>query len=81
MLQDYLWSATVGVMACMALTLIWSHFKGLPTILTWAIGAFLGVAAWWISTHFSGALEVVLSLVLASVFMAIVEWHRRVVSD
>lgn len=79
MLQGYLGSAIIGVIASMALTLIWSSFKGLRTILTWAIGACLGVAAWWVFIHSNGAVEVVLTIVLAGVFMAIIDWHRRVI--
>lgn len=81
MVQDYLGSAIVALIASMALTLIWSRFKGLATILAWALGAFLGVAAWWVFTHLNGALGVVLNLVFAGIFMAVMDWHRKVVPD
>ncbi len=79
--QDYLWSAIMAVIASMATTLIWSRFKGLPTILTWAMAAILGVAAWWVFLHLNGALGVALNLVFAGIFMAVVDWHRKVVPD
>lgn len=79
MWQNYLGSAVLGFAVSMAITLIWSRFKGFPTILTWTVGAILGVAAWWAHGRFGGALEVVLSFVLAGVFMAIIDWHQRVV--
>lgn len=81
MLQDYLGSAVIGVVGSMAITLIWSRFKGLPTILAWAMGAFLGVAAWWVYVHLNGMLEVVVGLVLAGIFMAVMDWHRKTVPD
>lgn len=81
MLQSYLGSAVVGVVGSMAITLIWSRFKGLPTIMTWVAGAILGAAIWWIHGKFGGALEVVLSLLLAGVFMAVIDWHGRAVPD
>jgi hypothetical protein len=65
----------------MTITLIWSRFKGLPTIMTWTAGAILGTATWWVHGEFGGALEVVLSLVFAGVFMAIIDWHRKLVLD
>jgi hypothetical protein len=79
MWQNYLGSAVLGFAVSMAITLIWSRFKGLPTIMTWTAGAILGAVAWWVHGKFGGALEVVLSLLLAGVFMAVIDWHGRVV--
>ena len=79
MLQNYLGAAVVGVVGSIAITLIWSRFKGLPTIMTWTVGAILGAATWWVHGEFEGALEVVLSLLFAGVFMAVIDWHGRVV--
>ena len=81
MFQGYLWSVVLGVVGSMAITLIWSRFKGLPTIITWAVGGVLGAAAWWAHGQFDGALEVILSLLFAGGFMAIIDWHRRVTPD
>ena len=81
MWQNYLESAVLGFAVSMAITLIWSRFKGFPTIMTWAAGAILGAATWWVHAKFGGALEVVLSLLFAGVFMAFIDWHRRVVPD
>jgi len=79
--QDYLWSAIIAFIGSMAITLIWSRFKGFPTIMTWAAGAILGAVTWWVHAEFGGALEVVVSLVLAGIFMAVTDWHRKVVPD
>jgi len=81
MWQNYLESAVFGFVGSMAITLIWSRFKGFPTIMTWAAGAILGAVTWWVHAEFGGALEVVVSLVLAGIFMAVTDWHRKVVPD
>lgn len=44
MFQGYLWSVVLGVVGSMAITLIWSRFKGLPTIITWAVGGMWAAA-------------------------------------
>ena len=77
MLKDYVFSAAMGFVSAVLITLIWSNYKGLPTILTWGIGAFLGATTWWVYVNFDGAVGALLGLVLVALFSALIDWHQK----
>ena len=77
MLPNYLASAGLALVGTVAITLIWSRFNGLRTILVWCIAALLGVASWWVYITFEGGVVALLGLVILGLYMALLDWHSK----
>lgn len=78
MLLDYLASAGLMLVVTVAITLIWSRYRGLPTLLVWCIGALLGVVGWWVYETFEGGLAALLGLVVLALYSVLLDWHNKV---